>query len=72
MLSLLCLVILLAIMDFRLSIEYRRNGCLVRRDFVELEDYGKQLFYLGSYLSRLSERPLNDEKIIITCERSLL
>lgn len=59
-------------MGFKLSIEYRRNGCLVRRDFVELEDYGKQLFYLGSYLSRLSERPLNDEKIIITCEKSLL
>lgn len=59
-------------MDFRLSIEYRRNGCLVRRDLVEMEDFGKQLFYLGSYLSRLSERPLNDEKIIITCVKSLL
>lgn len=59
-------------MAFSLSIEYRRDGCLVRRDLVEMEDYGKQLFFLASYLSRLSERPLNDEKIIITCVQSLL
>lgn len=72
MLLLHCLVILLVIMDFNLSIEYRRNGCLVRRDMVEIEDYGKQLFYLGSYLSRLSERPLNNEQIIITCTPSKL
>lgn len=56
---------------FKFVISYYRRGCLDRREQVEADNFGKLEFMLGAYLSRLSERPLSDEKIVITLEKCI-